>query len=57
MKINVSIEVPDELEPCTCGCEAICPLSYWGADDSLMCTLIMRDDNGELYCLLSKGEM
>ena len=48
MKINIEIEVDDDFEPCTYGCEMHCPFGY--LDDEYDCVHLYRNENYDWTC-------
>ena len=53
MKITIEIEVPDDFEPCTCGCDLHCPFGY--TDGECCYYMYIDDDNYEWNCPVKDG--
>ena len=54
MKIIFDIEVPDDFEPCTYGCDRDCPFGY--TDDDYNCVHMYRKyDNYEWTCTVNEA--
>lgn len=52
MKINIEIEVSDDFEPCTYGCDRDCP--FWYTDNDYECVhLYRKGDDYEWTCLVN----
>jgi len=49
MKVIIEIEVNDDLEPCTYGCETHCPFGYVDIDNDV-CVHMRRDVNYDFTC-------
>ena len=51
MKINIEIEVPDDFEPCTYGCDRDCPFGYRDDDEFYYaCVHQYRNENHDWSC-------
>ena len=46
MKINIEIEVDDDFQPCTYGCERECPFGHIDYDDDDYCCVHLYTNNG-----------
>ena len=52
MKINIEIEVPDDFEPCTYGCEMHCPFGHISGD--CLCVNMYYSDDCEWTCVVNE---
>ena len=57
MKLNIEIEVPDDIEPCCIhSCATYCPFGYYDGDDmEERCNHMTTNDNGNWECIVSKA--
>ena len=55
IKVTIELEVDDDFEPCTYGCEMGCPLGYMNGDGDLACCNMERTEDGYFTCLVKKS--
>lgn len=53
MKVTIELEVDDDFEPCTYGCDRDCPFGY--LDDDGHCYHIYYDDYYEWTCPVNEA--
>ena len=53
MKLTIEIEVDDDFEPCTYGCDICCPLGHYDGDD-IPCSHMESDENFEFTCIVNE---